>query len=299
MNKTNDQATTSAIKRREFGAFLRSRREKLRPEDVGLPRGFRRRTPGLRREEVAFLTGVGTTWYTWLEQGRDVQASPEVLAALAKALRLDAAERKHVFVLNERAAGGSPTAESEYVGAPLRRILQSLTTQPAYVLGRRWDILAWNRGATAVFGDYATLTGDARNIMHFLFLNPAHRELLVDWERLAPIALAMFRADYARYVGNPDFERLIQHLCAQSREFRRWWSDHRVLPPISNKKQIKHPIAGLMTFEYSTLIAAEQPELKLIVYTPDDARTASKLKGHLKKSLIDRRSTTESLKRVR
>src|SRR6185369_16237882 len=160
MSASRGQNETHDAKRREFGTFLRSRREKLRPEDLGLPPGFRRRTPGLRREEVAMLTGVGTTWYTWLEQGRNVQPSPEVLAALAKALRLDHAERNHIFVLNNRAIPEPVATDPEHVGPPLRRILERLTTQPAYVLGRRWDILAWNRAATVMFGDYAKLAGD-------------------------------------------------------------------------------------------------------------------------------------------
>src|SRR5689334_9862975 len=134
-------------RRRQSGAFLRSRRARLTPSDVGLPDGFRRRTPGLRREEVAMLAGVGTTWYTWLEQGRDVRPSPEVLAALADALRLDAAERRHLFVLNDQPAPPVRPGAPEQIDAPLRRMLDSLTGQPALVLGRRWDILAWNRAA--------------------------------------------------------------------------------------------------------------------------------------------------------
>ena len=281
-------------RRAELGKFLKARRARLSPGDFGMPQGSRRRTPGLRREEVALLTGVGTTWYTWLEQGRDVQASPEVLGALAKALRLDAAERNHVFALNDRAAPEVPDGGPEHIGAPLRRILESLTTQPAYVLGRRWDILAWNRAAAVLFGDYAQLTGDARNIMHFLFLNRAHRELLLDWERLAPVALAMFRADSARYVGDPAFQRLIDTLQAQSPEFRRWWPARRVLPPLSNQKRINHPVAGRMFFEYSSLIVAEQPQLKLVVYTPDDAKTKAKLIALLNKGAA--RASRKSVK---
>jgi transcriptional regulator with XRE-family HTH domain len=188
---------TSEARRREFGAFLRTRRESLAPSIVGLPQGFRRRTPGLRRDEVAFLAGVGVTWYTWLEQGRDVRASPEVLSALSKALRLESAERRHLFALADRPSPEARASGPEVVEEPIRRLLESLAGQPAYVIGRRWDILAWNKAAVMVFGDYAKLEGDARNTMHMVFANPAHRRLLTDWDALARAALATFRADSA------------------------------------------------------------------------------------------------------
>src|SRR5277367_3361361 len=171
-------------RRRAFAAFLRSRRERLVPSEVGLPNGFRRRTSGLRREEVAQLAGVGVTWYTWLEQGRRVSPSAEVLGALATALRLDAAERRHLFVLADRPPALKREAGPEVVDAPIRRMLASLGGQPAYVIGRRWDILAWNRAAAAVFGDYARLEGDERNIMYLLFVDRSHRKLLLDWEEM-------------------------------------------------------------------------------------------------------------------
>jgi transcriptional regulator with XRE-family HTH domain len=258
-------------RRRQSGAFLRSRRERLMPSDVGLPDGFRRRTPGLRREEVALLAGVGATWYTWLEQGRDVQPSAEVLAALADALRLDAAERRHLYILNDRPPPEPKPVGPERVEQPLLRMLDSLTGQPAYVLGRRWDVLAWNRAAELLFGDYGKLEGDQRNIMHILFANKAHRKLLVDWNEVASTALAMFRADSARYAGDTDFERLINHLMSVSGEFRQLWSRQDVLRSLSSHKRIKHPLAGRMTFEYTSFEVTGQADMKLVVYTPLDS----------------------------
>ncbi len=273
------------IRRREFGAFLRSRREKLTPTSVGLAEGFRRRTPGLRREEVALLAGVGTTWYTWLEQGRDVHPSVEVLSALADALKLDPAERRHLFILNNRPPPETAVIGPERVEEPLRRMLKSLTGQPAYVLGRRWDVLAWNRAAEVLFGDYGRLQGDERNIMHMVFANKAHRRLLVDWGKLAPASLAMFRADSARHAGDPDFERLISALMNASPEFRNWWLKYDVLRPFTGYKRIKHPVGGRMTFEYTSLVISDQPDMKLIVYTPlDENRTAIKLQDLLQAS---------------
>jgi transcriptional regulator with XRE-family HTH domain len=269
-------------RRRASGAFLRSRRERLTPSDVGLPDGFRRRTPGLRREEVAQLAGVGATWYTWLEQGRDVRASVEVLAALADALRLDAAERRHLFILNDRPPPGPRPIGPERVEQPLLRMLDSLTSQPAYVLGRRWDVLAWNRAAELLFGNYGALDGDHRNIMHILFADKSHRKLLVDWDDVASTALAMFRADSARYAGEPDFERLIGTLMRISPEFRKLWPRQEVLRTASNHKRINHPVVGRMTFEYTSFEVAGQAEMKLVVYTPlEKDHTVEKLNALL------------------
>jgi transcriptional regulator with XRE-family HTH domain len=270
-------------RRHEFGAFLRSRRERLAPASVGLPEGFRRRTPGLRREEVALLAGVGATWYTWLEQGRDVRASAEVLAALADALHLDPAERRHLFILDGRAPPELPASGPEHVAVPLRRMLASLAGQPAYVLGRRWDVLAWNRAAVALFGDYGELQGDERNIMHLVFADRRHRRLLVDWEDVAPAALAMFRADSARYAGDPDFARLIEGLRRKSPEFRKWWPKHEVLRQLSSVKRIRHPLAGRMGFEHTSFAVTDHADMKLVVYTPlEEDRTAERLETLLR-----------------
>jgi transcriptional regulator with XRE-family HTH domain len=216
----------------------------LTPVSVGLPDGFRRRTPGLRREEVALLAGVGTTWYTWLEQGRDVSASSAVLSALADALRLDATERRHLFVLCDRAPPKAKSTGCETIDEPLRRMLVSLTDQPAYVLGRRWDVLAWNDAAKVLFGDYEELKGDERNIMHMVFANKRHRRLLVDWGEVAPATLAMFRADSARYAGDSAFEQLKATLMSSSAEFREWWPKNEVLCRLSSKKRIQHSLLG-------------------------------------------------------
>ncbi|MCG0483787.1 helix-turn-helix transcriptional regulator [Pseudomonas aeruginosa] len=255
-------------RRKEFGDFLRSRRERLTPAAVGLPNGFRRRTPGLRREEVALLTGVGTTWYTWLEQGRDVRPSAEVLNALAEALNLDPAERQHLFTLADRPSPQTRSHGPEQVPGALARMLASMAGQPAYVLGRRWDVLAWNAAAVTVFGDFVRLEGDARNMMHLMFVNEAHRRLLADWDDLAPLSLAMFRADSARYAGDPDFERLIAVLMKESPEFRAWWPRHDVVLQPSTVKRIRHPSAGQLEFEYMSLDVSESPGMRFVVCTP-------------------------------
>ena len=229
------------------------------------------------------LAGVGVTWYTWLEQGRDIRPSAEALSAIADALHLDRTERRHLYILNDRPAPELRSHGVERVEAPLLRVLASLTSQPAYVLGRRWDILAWNDAAAAVFGDYGQLKGDARNIMHLVFVDQAHRRLLVDWEKIARIVLAMFRADSARYLGDPDFERLIATLRSASPEFARWWLSQDVTLPLAGDKHIQHPRAGRMAFEYTMLQVTGQPDTKLVIYTPlDSDNSAAKLQALLR-----------------
>ncbi|MDR3475339.1 MAG: helix-turn-helix transcriptional regulator [Devosia sp.] len=264
------------VRRSELAGFLRSRRERLSPADVGLSPGARRRTPGLRREEVALLAGVGTTWYTWLEQGRDIRPSAEALKSLARALKLDQTETRHLFVLGQRLLPEAGALAPEVVPAAFRRMLDRMSDQPAYVTGRRWDVLAWNKAAAAVFGDYGRLEGDERNILHLVFTNEAHRQLLADWSDVARVALAMFRLDHARHSGEADFERLISVLNAQSPEFRDWWPKHEVVPPLSGAKRLRHPQIGLMSFDYTMLAVVGQPDLRLVVYTAleaDDSQT--------------------------
>jgi transcriptional regulator with XRE-family HTH domain len=278
-------------RRRELGAFLRSRRERMSPSAAGFASGPRRRTPGLRREEVAMAAGVGTTWYTWLEQGRDVRPSAEVLASLSQALRLDAAEKRHLFILAGRQLPERAANAPEKVEGPLLHMLNSLSMQPAYFMGRRWDVLAWNAAAAAVFGDYGVLEGDARNIIHLVFTNPRHRRLLVDWEELARIVLAQFRAESAKYIGDPDFDRLAALLMQSSPEFRAWWPERDVLRRLSGVKHIRHPSAGKMTFEHMSFSIDDGSDMKLIVYTPlAQDNTIAKLAKLLDATAADRKS---------
>ena len=257
-----------APRRAELADFLRTKRAAIKPEEVGLPGGGRRRTPGLRREEVAQLSGVGTTWYTWLEQGRDVRASLSVLEALADALALTPAERSHLILLGrgEEAADGAPREE---VPPTLVRLIENLGTSPAYISGRRWDYLAWNRALTVVFGDPAELPEGRRNMMWAVFNDPARRKLFgSDWGEGARNAVARFRADCASYIGDPHFEELIEALKESSPEFRRWWKRHEVIHSGMGRKVLRHPKAGKLVFEHAVFKLEETPEQRLILYTP-------------------------------
>ncbi|QPC92180.1 helix-turn-helix transcriptional regulator [Mesorhizobium sp. INR15] len=294
MNGPISSASTQSAdesRRRELGAFLRSRRERLTPAVTGIATGLRRRTPGLRREEVAMIAGVGTTWYTWLEQGRDVRPSVEVLTALCEALRLDAVEKRHLFILAGRQQPERRIAAPEKADGPLLHMLESLVLQPAYVVGRRWDVLAWNPAAAAVFGDYGLLEGDNRNIVHMVFTNPQHRHLLVDWEELAHVVLASFCAESAKYVGDPDFDRLIALMMRSSPEFRDWWPRRDVARRLTGVKHVRHPIAGMMAFEHMSLSIDDGSDIRLIVYTPlAEQNSIAKLRALLDAMPPERRS---------
>jgi len=244
------------------------RRAALTPEDVGLPLGGRRRTPGLRREEVAQLAGVGATWYTWLEQGRDVRASLDVLEAIARALRLTPAERTHLILLGrgEEAPPCKPPAER--VSPTIRRLIENLELAPALLLGRRWDYLAWNRAACALFGDFDKVPRAARNHLWLMFMDPARREMFPDWERGSRMAVAKFRADSARHIGDPSFDELIQALRQSSPEFCKAWKRHEVGRSGEGRKELIHPLLGTLIFEHAVFHPSEAPQQRLILYTP-------------------------------
>ncbi|TIR90600.1 MAG: transcriptional regulator, partial [Mesorhizobium sp.] len=210
-----------------------------------------------------------------------------VLTALCEALRLHAVEKRHLFILAGRQQPEQRTATSEKVDATLLHMLGSLVLQPAYVVGRRWDVLAWNPAAVALFGDYGLLEGDARNIVHLVFTSPHHRRLLVDWEALARVVLASFRAESAKYVGDPDFALMMR----SSPEFRDWWPRRDVARRLTGVKHVRHPTAGPMAFEHMSLSIDDGSDMRLIVYTPlTEQNTIAKLKKLLEEKPPERRS---------
>ena len=276
-NGTREQAN-GGRRRAELADFLRTRRASLQPGEVGLPDGGRRRTPGLRREEVALLAGVGSTWYTWLEQGREVRASLEVLEAISRALRLSPAERVHLILLGRGEEAPPCAAPAERVSAPLRRLIENLGANPAFVLGRRWDYLAWNRATCALFGDLGSVPRAARNHVWLTFMDPARREMFPDWEQNARLCVAKFRADSARHLGDPAFEELIHALRKASPEFCRCWKRHEVARGGGGRKELRHPVAGTMVFEHAVFGPQEAPDQRLVLYTPmPEADTKAKL----------------------
>jgi len=265
---------TSGRRREELADFLRKRRAHLKPEDVGLPTSGRRRTPGLRREEVAHLAGVGATWYTWLEQARDVRASLDVLESISRALRLTPAERTHLVLLG-RGEEPPPCKSDERVSPTVRRLIENLGPNPAFVIGRRWDYLAWNSAACALLGDFGAVPKAARNHVWMHFMDPARREIFPDWEASSRLLVAKFRADSARHIGDPTFEQLIDTLRKSSPEFCKAWKKHEVARTGAGRKTVRHPLVGTMRFEHAVFNPQDDPEQRMILYSPmaeDDTR---------------------------
>lgn len=258
-------------RREELAAFLRRRRASIRPEDVGLPEGRRRRTPGLRREEVAQLAGVGITWYTWLEQGRDVRASLDVLEALSRALCLTAAERTHLIVLGrggDVSPGVSPLAEE--VSPSLRRLIENLGPGPAYIHGRRWDYLAWNRSTERVFCWEPGPDPLSRNDVWLTFMDPIRRKLSDDWHSSASLLVREFRAKRAKHPDDPAFEELFSTLQSASSEFRKLWNRPLIVGSSEGREEIIHPSVGRLVFERAAFHRGVRGEQRLIVYSPID-----------------------------
>ncbi|HEX3995893.1 MAG TPA: helix-turn-helix transcriptional regulator [Acetobacteraceae bacterium] len=252
-------------RRGELGDFLRSRRDRLTPKIVGLPNGRRRRTVGLRREEVAELAGIGVDWYIRLEQGRAVSPSVTTVDALARALRLSKAEHVHLRAL-AHSAGRRPFVR-ESVPVTIGRVVGSLN-QPAYVTGRRWDILVWNDAADEVFA-FSRLAEEDRNALICVLTNPNVRRLFgASWAGEAERMVAEFRATHDLWAGDPAFLELLDRLRRGCPEFASWWEAHDIRRGGTGEKRLHHPGKGLLRFAYATFQANDDPALKLVIYTP-------------------------------
>lgn len=264
-------------RRRELAHFLRTRREGLSPDLLGLPKRTRRRTPGLRREEVAELIGVGVTWYTWLEQGRDITVSVEVLENLASALRLGADERAHLFLLARRPLPPTPPHSPEAVPPVFRDLLAALEPFPAHIRDHRWNVLAWNR-AESLLVDWEAYLLVERNVVWHHFAHPEARRLMVNWESEARTRLALFRMESGAHVGDPWFASLIDRLQQVSAEFRHWWSLHEVRQQREQPIEFRHPHVGRLVLQPVSLTFAYDRYLTVRVLMPlPEANTAAKL----------------------
>ncbi|GIH94801.1 transcriptional regulator [Planobispora siamensis] len=260
-------------RRTELAAFLRSRRERITPADVGLPPGLRRRTPGLRREEVAQLAGVGVTWYTWLEQGRPINVSVQVLDAISRTLGLDQAEHEHLYRLAGVPAvpesGGCRSLEPE-----TQVILDQLTPIPAAVYNARYDLLAWNAAYDRLFPNMTGQPPATRNALWQLFVTRECCNPVVNRAEELPQMVATLRAGFGRHVGEPAWTDLVRRLSAVSPEFARMWATHDVASPGSRMKIFQHCVAGLVRTVSTSMTLAAPPETRMVVYTPvdDDSR---------------------------
>ena len=250
-----------------LGAYLRNRRTKLDPASLGISAN-RRRTAGLRREEVAHRASISATWYTWLEQGRGGRPSADVLDRIARALLLTDIEREHLFLVG---LGRPPEIRyrgSDPITPRLQRLLDTLTHSPAIVRTPTWDVVAWNRAAAAVLTDYGTLPPNRRNILRMIFCDARVRAVQSDWEAVARFVVAAFRIDAARAGADAEVAPLVEELCRSSPEFASMWHDHDVQAHGDGIKRLHHPQVGPLALEYSAFAVDGRPDLSLIVYNP-------------------------------
>ncbi|GAB4098540.1 helix-turn-helix transcriptional regulator [Sinomonas halotolerans] len=262
-------SSPAEARRKELGAFLRKRRERAVRADHGLPPVGRGRTTGLRREEIAFLSGVSVTWYTWLEQGRDINPSRQVLDAVALHLRLTAPEHDYILGLSgfapaPREAPGAP----EPVPAHIQNLLDALDPSPAFVVTATWDIGAWNRGYEALFPGIATVPAGERNLLRLTFTDPYVRGMLPDWEDTSRSFLADYRAEAGSRADRDAHLELITRLRADSEDFARAWDDHEIRRFASRARTFLHPEAGRLEFEQHQLVPSDAPALRIIAYLP-------------------------------
>jgi transcriptional regulator with XRE-family HTH domain len=267
-----------ATNENSLGDYLRDRRTKLDPAALGFSL-TRRRTAGLRREEVAQRANVSATWYTWLEQGRGGAPSASVLERIASALMLTEVEREHLFLL---ALGRLPEVRyqaTEGVTPRLQRVLDALEVSPALVKTPLWDVVAWNRAAAAVLTDYGSLPPQQRNILRMIFCNPRVRAAQFDWESVARFVVAAFRGDTARAADPAKAKALVDELCRLSPEFEAMWRDNDVRKYGEGVKRLRHPIAGQIAFEYSAFAVDGRPDLGLVIYNPATAEDAERVRS--------------------
>jgi len=261
---------------RRLGTYLKDRRGKLDPATFGFP-SERRRTPGLRREEVAQRANISPTWYTWLEQGRGGAPSTDVLDRIARALMLTDVEREHLFLLG---LGRPPEAryrKDEGVTPRLQRVLDALEPTPALIRTATWDVVAWNKAATVMLFDYGSVPPQERNVLRFVFLDPRFRAAHSDWESVARFVVSAFRVDAARAGAAAEVEPLVDQLCQLSPEFREMWRDNEVLSHGEAVKHIRHPVLGPIAFEYSAFAVDGRPDLSLLIYNPASPADAEKI----------------------
>ncbi|WP_078894382.1 MULTISPECIES: helix-turn-helix transcriptional regulator [unclassified Streptomyces] len=269
--------TRTQRRRPELAAFLRTRRARVTPADVGMPPGFRRRTPGLRREEVAQLSGVGVTWYTWLEQGRPINASPQVLDAVARTLRLDPPEREHLYRLAEVPFQPAREGLIRQVSPEVQGIIDALDPMLAVVYNSRYDILATNAGYRDLFLVPETLGIGLPNVLWTLCTLPEGTCPLVHRETELPLMVATLRSSYGRHVGEPAWEEYIRGLSAASPWFAELWASGEVAPPGPRVKTFRHSAVGEMRMTSQSLSIDGMPECRIVVYSPEDEDARAKI----------------------
>ncbi|MBD3919707.1 helix-turn-helix domain-containing protein [Paenibacillus sp. PR3] len=266
----------------ELARFLKSRRARLSPEQAGLPHTSRRRTPGLRRSEVAQLAWISVDWYTRLEQGRDIQVSAQVLDNIAIALQLNATERRHLYVLALQQLPADYTQSVGTISPLLQRFLDQQGTSPALVTDQQLNIVAWNKASNLIYGDYEGMSLRDRNALWRTFTSPYIKQLLQEkWEMHARHRLAQFRANYGKFTGDPEWIALIDELSDVSEAFRTWWQEHDVIVGPEGKKINYHPTAGRLEFDQLSFLVSDAPDLTIVINMPSNEETFTSVQALL------------------
>ncbi len=269
-------AMSGDTRRLQLSEFLKNCRGRLQPSMVGLPAGRRRRTPGLRREDVAALAGLSATWYTWLEQGRDVRASDRILESLCRTLRLTNEERDYLFSLAQSRPAPLVQARVEEVTPAVMRTLEALHV-PALVITPRWDVVHWNKMVTKTFRDYAALPPESRNLVRILLTSPEYQHDPVEYEGMARRVLAKLRVDYSQSAGDPAFEALIEELGRICPLFPDMWKSPEIMARSEGVHLLRHPQLGGITFEHTSYVVEGAPALRVVIFAPHDPESAAKV----------------------
>lgn len=262
-------------RRKELATFLKTRRTQLTPEELGIPLTTRRRTPGLRREEVAQRAAVGLTWYTWLEQGRNISVSPQVLKGVSRALQLSTTEQQHLFSLAQLPLPGDIETLLYDVDPKLQTIVQGFGQLPASLINQKWDIIAFNDAVENLCANVKNK--EQPNILYNMFVDPEARKRIINWETQAKSAIGLFRAETSKFIGAEWYLELIANLTAQSPEFREWWPNQTICQAMNIPKHYNHPEVGELSITTTMLNVQESPNLKLVVNTPIDDASHKKL----------------------
>lgn len=262
----------------ELANFLKLKRSKIVPSQVGLPEGFRRRTPGLRREEVAYLADIGLTWYTWLEQGRAIKVSVEILNKLSDVFLLSQEERKYLFALAHQSIPNELLTVQINIDESVQNFIDSLILSPTYIIDQKWNILAWNNAACLLFGDFGQKRVEERNAVWLMFMDDFYKNLFTNWEKHAEDLVARFRGTYSRYADDKQLLEFIKKMCKESEKFNFWWSQHEIQSIDTVNKNFLHPVAGSLEFECVVFDVTSNANLKIFVHTASMEDTRQKMK---------------------
>jgi len=280
-----NQTMEDKNRRVELANFLKTKRSQITPKEVGLPDGMRRRTSGLRREEVARLASVGLTWYTWLEQGRNISVSPQVLKGISRALQLSTVEQRYLLILAHPALIGVMDVEQDesLLEPNLQCILTNLYNTLGFIMDQHWNIVAQNKAMERVYCDFSALPAKDRNLIRFILTNPLCTERVTNWEEVAKNTIAIFRADTAHFIGKQWFTELIAELTTASLHFRKWWSDSDIQVMYNAPKLLAHPTAGEMWLDTTIFnVQGSSSPYRLVTVTPSTPESAVKLATFLR-----------------